>query len=44
MMNLVWALTGVLLFGGMIAGGISLYLKRRKEEKMELDKSNEFRI
>jgi LPXTG-motif cell wall-anchored protein len=43
MINLVWILTGVLLFGGMIAGGISLYLKRRKE-KMELDKENEFRI
>ncbi len=44
MINMVWALTGVLLFGGMIAGGISLYLKRRQEEKLEFDKSNEFRI
>lgn len=44
MMNLEWIVTGVVLFGAMIAGGISLYVKRRKEQKLEFDKSNEFRI
>ena len=30
-MNPEWIVTGVILFGGMTAAGISLYLKRRKE-------------
>lgn len=30
-MNPEWVVTGVILFGGMTAAGISLYLKRRKE-------------
>ncbi|MBI5146422.1 MAG: hypothetical protein HZA84_04295 [Thaumarchaeota archaeon] len=30
-MNLEWVVTGIILFGGIAAGGISLYLKRRKE-------------
>ncbi len=30
-MNPEWIVTGIVLFGGMTAGGISLYLKRRKE-------------
>lgn len=29
-MNLEWVVTGIILLGGMTAGGISLYLKRRK--------------
>ena len=44
MINLEWIVTGVVLFGAMIAGGVSLYVKRRREQKLELDKSNEFRI
>ena len=32
-MNVEWIVTGVFLFGGMIAGAISLYLKRRKESQ-----------
>ena len=32
-MNIEWIVTGVFLFGGMIAGAISLYLKRRKESQ-----------
>lgn len=28
-MNLEWVVTGIILLGGMTAGGISLYLKRR---------------
>lgn len=30
-MNTEWVVTGIILLGGMAAGGISLYLKRRKE-------------
>ncbi len=30
-MNAEWVVTGIILLGGMAAGGISLYLKRRKE-------------
>ena len=44
MISLEWVVTGFLLFGGMVAGGVSLYVKRKKEEKMAFDKANEFRI
>jgi hypothetical protein len=30
-MNPEWVVTGIILLGGMTAGGISLYLKRRKD-------------
>jgi LPXTG-motif cell wall-anchored protein len=30
-MNIEWTITGIILLGAMAAGGISLYLKRRKE-------------
>lgn len=30
-MNPEWVVTGIIFLGGMAAGGISLYLKRRKE-------------
>ncbi len=33
-MNPAWIVTGIILFGGMAAAGISLYLKRRKESKI----------
>lgn len=44
MISLEWVVTGILLFGGMIAGGVSLYVKRKREEKIVFDKANEFRI
>ena len=44
MISLEWVVTGVLLFGGMIVGGVSLYVRRNREEKMTFDKTNEFRI
>ena len=44
MISLEWVVTGFLLFGGMVAGGISLYFRRKKEEKLAFDKQNEFRI
>ncbi len=31
-MNVEWIITGIILLGGMTAGGISLYLKRRKAQ------------
>ena len=35
-MNLEWIVTGMILFGGMTAAGISLYIKRRKEQASDL--------
>jgi len=43
-MNLEWIVTGIVLFGAMIAGGISLYIKRRKEQNMSLDNPDDLRI
>jgi len=43
-MNLEWIVTGIVLFGAMIAGGISLYIKRRKEQKLSIDNSDDLRI
>jgi hypothetical protein len=33
-MNVEWTITGIILLGGMTAGGISLYVKRRREAKL----------
>jgi len=33
-MNPAWVITGIILFGGMAAAGVSLYLKRRKESQV----------
>ncbi len=33
-MNPAWVITGIILFGGMAAAGISLYFKRRKESQV----------
>ncbi|HSA97891.1 MAG TPA: hypothetical protein VLF17_02305 [Candidatus Nitrosotenuis sp.] len=33
-MNPAWIITGMILFGGMAAAGVSLYLKRRKESQV----------
>ena len=43
-MNLEWIVTGIVLFGAMIAGGISLYIKRRKEQNASLDNPDDLRI
>jgi hypothetical protein len=32
-MNVEWLVTGIFLFGGMIAAAVSLYIKRRKESQ-----------
>jgi len=43
-MNLEWIVTGIVLFGAMIAGGFSLYIKRRKEQNLSIDNSDDLRI
>ncbi len=43
-MNLEWIVTGIVLFCAMIAGGISLYVKRRKSQNISLDKSDDLKI
>jgi LPXTG-motif cell wall-anchored protein len=40
-MNLEWVVTGIILLGAMLAGGISLYVKRRRESKEILDSTLE---
>ncbi len=30
-MNAEWVVTGIILLGAMAAGGVSLYIKRRKD-------------
>jgi hypothetical protein len=35
-MNVEWTITGMILLGAMTAGGISLYLKRRKTRDFDL--------
>ena len=33
-MNPAWIVTGIILFGGMAAAGVSLYLRRRRESQV----------
>jgi hypothetical protein len=33
-MNVEWTITGVILLGAMAAGGISLYIKKRREANL----------
>ncbi|MBI5378136.1 MAG: hypothetical protein HZA82_05875 [Thaumarchaeota archaeon] len=33
-MSLEWVVTGIILLGGMAAGGISLWIKRRKDAQI----------
>ena len=40
-MNLEWIITGMILFGGMTAAGISLWIRRRREEQEILDSSTD---
>ncbi len=34
MASLVWVITGIILLGGMTAGGIRLWVKRRRESQV----------
>jgi hypothetical protein len=38
-MSVEWIVTGIILFGGMAACGISLYIKRRRESQAVSDLS-----
>ena len=38
-MSVEWIVTGMILFGGMVAAGISLYIKRRREAQAVSDLS-----
>ena len=38
-MSVEWIVTGIILLGGMAAGGISLYIKRRREAQAVSDLS-----
>ena len=38
-MSVEWIVTGIILLGGMIAAGISLYIKRRREAQAVSDLS-----
>ena len=40
-MRFEWIVTGVILLGGMAAGGISLYIKRRKEAQEIFDSTSD---
>lgn len=33
-MNPEWTITGIILFGAMTAGGISLYIKKRRDAQL----------
>jgi hypothetical protein len=44
MMNIGWVVTGMILLGTMTACTVSLYLKRRKEQNLSLDKSDDLKI
>jgi len=35
-MSVEWIVTGVILLGGMVTAGISLYIKRRREAQTDL--------
>ena len=40
-MNLEWIITGMILFGGMTAAGISLWIKRKREAQEIPDSSSD---
>ena len=44
MMNIGWVVTGVILLGAMIACAVSLYLKRKKEQNLSLNSSDDLKI
>ena len=44
MMNIGWVVTGMILLGAMTACGVRLYLKRRKEQNLSLDKYDDLKI
>jgi hypothetical protein len=44
MMNIGWVVTGIILLGAMIACAVRLYLKRRSEQNLSVNKSDDLKI
>jgi hypothetical protein len=44
MMNIGWVVTGIILLGAMVTCAISLYLKRKREQKLSLNNSDDLKI
>jgi hypothetical protein len=44
MMNIGWVVTGMILLGAITVCAVSLYFKRRKEQNLSLNKSNDLKI
>jgi hypothetical protein len=44
MMNIGWVVTGMILLGAMTACAVRLYLKRRQEQNLSLNKSDDLKI
>jgi len=40
-MSIEWIVTGIILLSAMVAGGISLYLKRRREAQADLSEATD---
>ena len=43
-MNIGWVVTGMILLGAMTAGAVKLYLKRKSEQNLSLNKSDDLKI
>ena len=44
MMTIGWVVTGMILLGTMTVCAISLYFKRRKEQNLSFNKSDDLKI
>jgi carbon starvation protein CstA len=44
MVSLIWIITGMILFGGMAAGAIRLWIKSRREAKAVSDPFGDAKI
>lgn len=40
-MNVEWIITGIILLGAMLAGGISLYIKKRREAALSASENTQ---
>ena len=43
-MNIGWVVTGMILLGAMTACAVRLYMKRRSEQNLPLNKSDDLKI
>jgi hypothetical protein len=44
MMNIGWVVPGIILLGAMTFCAISLYIKRRREQNVSLNKSDDLKL